>query len=194
MKSFTSYRTHITGVIKDCFIIIMLFVVFNFIDFQIAAFIATVVTVILFSRRIFLDYNPGFIKGYHITYNNRELVVPKGVDVFDLSRVPTMDYLQQYLEVIRGILIPPSILIIRFGGILKLKEYDLYKLSNVVKRLQKSGIIVIISDVDKTIQDQLRLYGIENKLGSENICNNINDALAQADKKLRKNKLKKRVL
>jgi hypothetical protein len=186
VKQHSSYNAHILGVIKDCFIIIILFVSFYFIDIQLAAFIALICTSLLLSGWIILDYNPGFIKGHHIAYHEKELIVPKGVDVFDLSKVPTMEYLQRYTEVIRGILFPPAVLIIRFTGILWIEEFDLYILTEVIGRLQKSDIAVIFSDVGKDIQYQLRQFGIENNLESENVCYNVNDALTQANKALKK--------
>ena len=124
--------------------------------------------------------------GHHITYNENELIVPTGVDVFDLSKVPTVDYLRSYTEVMRTILRPPAVLIIRFCGILQVEEYDLHLLTEITGRLQKSDIIVIFSDVGKNVQLQFREFGIEQNLGEENICCNVSDALAQVNKVLQK--------
>src|SRR5689334_7600868 len=88
MKPESSHNAHIQELIKDTLTIVLIFVVFYLIDLEIAAFMSVICAAILLSRRIILDHNPGFIRGHHITYNENELIVPKGVDVFDLSKAP----------------------------------------------------------------------------------------------------------
>jgi hypothetical protein len=73
---------------------------------------------------------------------------------------------------------------------LGIEEFDLYKLTEVIGRLQKSDIAVIFSDVKENVQLQFREFGIENNLGSENICYNVSDALAQASKSLHRTRVK----
>lgn len=107
------HKANKKGILKDSLIIILLFASFYFIDIQLAAFIAVICTIILLTRRIILYYNPGFIKGYYIFYNGKDLTVSRGVDIFDLSKVPSMEHLYNYIEVIRSILVPPLILVIR---------------------------------------------------------------------------------
>jgi len=173
VKPHSSYNAHISGVIKDSLIIVLLFISLSFIDVAIEAFVCVITTVILLTRRIIMDHNPGFIKGHHITYNEKELIVPKGIDVFDLSNVPSMEYLYSYVEVIRGILVPPEVLIIRLRGITKINEYDLGILNEVIGRLQKSNIIVIFPDVETNVLEQFVTYGIEKFTGKENIFREI---------------------
>ena len=169
MKPHNSYNAQITGVIKDSLIIALLFLSLSFIDLAVAAFVCVITTAILLVRRIILDFNPGFIKGYHIRDDEKELIVSKGVDVFDLSNVPSMEYLYKYIEVIRGILVPPEVLIIRLRGITAIDEYDLGILNEVILRLQKSKIIVILSDVETNIQEHFSTCGIKKITGKENI-------------------------
>lgn len=185
MKQGKSYSEHTSGVIKDSFIIILLFGSFYFIDIRTAAFVAVVCTTVLLTRRIILYLNPGFIKDYYINYNEKELTVPKGVDVFDLSKVPSMEYLYKYIEVIRGILMPPRILIIRFSGIIQIKKYELDVLKEVLHRLKKSKITVILSDVEENVRHQFGEYEIENEVGMDHIFYAISDSLTQANKSLK---------
>ena len=191
MKPESRQNAHIQGVIKDTLTIVLIFAVFYFIDLEIAALMSVICTAILLNRRIILDHNPGFIMGHHITYNETELIVPKGVDVFDISKVPTMDYMRRYTEVIRTILVPPDVLIIRFCGIFQIEEYDLHLLTEITARLKKSDIIVIFSDVGKNVRLQFREFGIEQKLGGENICCNVSDAVVQATKVLQQSNIER---
>lgn len=183
MRSNSSYKAPAVSVIKDCLIIVLLFLSFYFIDIQLAAFAAVICSAILLTRRIILDYNPGFIKGYHIQYNEKELAVPKGTDVFDLSNVPSMEHLFTYIEVIRGVIVPPATIIIRFCGIVKIEEYELDVLKEILRRLKKSEITVILSDVSESVRNQFGHCEIESEIGIENIFYSINDALRKTKRR-----------
>jgi len=181
---------HIFGAIKDALLIVLIFAVFYLIDLELAAFIAVICTAILLIRRIVLDYNPGFVTGHHLIINEKEVIAPKGVDVFDLSKAPTLDYLRRYSEIIRTILVPPAVLIIRFCGMLQLEEYDLYLLSEVTGRLQKSDIAIIFSDVGPSVWHQIREFGMDRQLGESNIYDNMNDSMIRADQLLHRRNVK----
>ena len=190
MKPGDSHSEHIFGVIKDVLLIILIFAVFYLIDLEVAAFIAVICCAILLIRRIILYYNPGFVTGHRFIINEKEVIVPKGMDVFDLSKVPTMDYLRSYSEVIRTILVPPVVLIIRFCGILQLEEYDLYLLNDISGRLQKSDIAIIFSDVGANVWHQLKEFGIDQQLGDNNICGTMDDSMKRADQLLHRHNIK----
>ena len=189
MKPGDSHSEHIFGVIKDVLLIILIFAVFYLIDIKVASFVTVICTAILLTRRVILDYNPGFIRGHHFIINEKEVMAPKGVDVFDLSKVPTLDYLRRYSEVIRTILVPPAVLIIRFCGILQLEEYDLYLLNDITGRLQKSDIAIIFSDVGVNVWHQLKEFGVDQQLGEINICGNIEDSMIRADQLLHRHNI-----
>ena len=180
MKHRSIYKELLSAAIKDFYIIVLIFAGFYFIDTELAFFISALTTAILLTRRVILDFNPGFVKGHHINYHKKELGVPKGVDIFDLSTVPSIDYLFKYIEVIRSILRPPLILIIRFSEIIEMKECELDILGEAILRIQKSGIVVMISDAGLNIQNQFRQHGIEKKVGKGKIFDNIKDALSKA--------------
>jgi len=177
MKAMYHYIDHKKGITKDTSILIVLFVTFCFVDLQFASFISVLCAYLLMTRRMILILNPGFILGHKILFKGKELPVPKEVDIFDLSNVPSIEYLYKYVEVIGGISIPPSIFIIRFNGILEIQEFELKILMKVIERLQKSSIIVILSDVKGIVRNQFNRYKIEQKVGNENIFYQITDAL-----------------
>jgi len=61
-----NYSAHCAGVIRDCLIIILVFVSLYFIDIQLALLVSLVCTVTVLTRRIILTYNPGFVKGHQV--------------------------------------------------------------------------------------------------------------------------------
>ena len=109
MKSEAGHHNQVQGVIKDSIIILLIFAGLSFVDIKTAAIIAIICTALLLNRRIILTYNPGFVKGHYVRIKGKNVTVPNGTDVFDLSRVPSMEGLHQYVEVILGIIIPPDV-------------------------------------------------------------------------------------
>jgi MFS superfamily sulfate permease-like transporter len=188
MKSLNDIPKHIGGLVKDVFVIALVFTALYFIDIQLASFVALICTILLLTRRKILDHNPGFILGHHIIHNRKQLKVPKGVDIFDLCEEATMDSLRLYTEVINSILASPRVLVIRLCRISEIEENDLFLLKEIISELQKNNITVVCSDVEKSIRLQFKKSGIDNLIGTENICHNITDALFQAGKFLNNSK------
>jgi MFS superfamily sulfate permease-like transporter len=185
MQPLSGYSKFIKGVRKDSLIILLLFAALCFVELSLAVYVGSVSFSILLIRRIMLYYNPGFIKGHHIYAKEKELTVAKEVDVFNLGEVSSIEYLNNYTEVIWSILMPPRIFIIRFSGVFLLRESELDILKKVILRLQTRKIIVILSDIEKNILDHVGWYKIENQVGVDHIFFNIYDALDLANKELK---------
>lgn len=174
------YYTHIKlskGLWYDFLISIFLFAAFYFVDIEIAAFASVLVFSILVTRRIIMDYNPGYILGYEIHQGQKKIVIPIGVDVLDMSKLPSINYLYSYTEIIRGLLFPPSTLILRFCGIVEMRLYEVQIIKVVLQKLHSSGIVVILADVEKNLKNQFRQFEIINDVGIENVFNDISEAI-----------------
>jgi len=184
MKPATGYSKFIKGVQKDSLIILLLFALLCFVGLSLAVYAGSVSLAILLIRRIILFYNPGFINGRRIYDREKELIVAKGVDVFDLGEVVAIEILYKYSEMIQTILMPPRIFVIRFCGICLLNEHELEVLKKVIRRLHNRGIIVILSDIEEQMLDQLGWDKIEKEVGLDHIFFNIKDALNWGKKEL----------
>ena len=173
------------GIIRDVIIILLIFILFSFIDITLASLFSIISTAILLIRRIIFSLNPGFIKGHKIFYEGKEVSVPKSVDVFDLRYPSLMEKLYQYIEVIRSISVPPRILIIRFNGIFQMEKAEFHILNEVINQLSKSKIKIILSDVVTGLEDQLIQKGIAQRIGKKNIFSNISDTMIHAKEVLK---------
>jgi len=147
----------------------LLFISLSFIDVGAAAFVSIITAAILLIRRTIHDFNPGFIKRSPVRDNEKELIVPKGVQIFVLRNVPSMAYLYKYIEVIQEMLVIPEVILIRLKAITSINEDELKILEKVIIRLQRNKITVFLSDVDTNVQKQLAISGIEKFIGKENI-------------------------
>jgi hypothetical protein len=183
MTPATDYSEFIKGIQKDSLIILLLFAALYFLGLSLAVYVGSVSFALLLIRRIILYYNPGFIKGHHIYDQGKELTVAKEVDVFDLGEVPAIENLYNYSGVIRSILMPPRIFIIRFCGIVLLEGPELEIVKKVILRLQRRKIIVILSDIEEIMLDQPGWNEIEKEVGLDHIFFSIKDALNWSEKR-----------
>ncbi|MFI5188594.1 MAG: STAS domain-containing protein [Chitinophagales bacterium] len=175
-----NYSAHSAGVIKDCLIITLVFVSLYFIDIQLTLLASLVCTVTLLTRRIILTYNPGFAKGHHVQINGEEVTIPKGIDIFNLSKSQSLETLYRYTEVVRGIMAPPEIMIIRFDEIFYMGQSELSILSKTIDHLKNAKISIIFSGINEEVRDQLRGTEILKVVGEENIFRCIKDAVTHA--------------
>jgi MFS superfamily sulfate permease-like transporter len=174
---------------KDTFISGGLFILFCFIDLKLAFFISLICFAILWTRTIILDLNPGAVMGHKIYFKGKELFVPETVDIFDVGNDSSFDNLSRYAEIIRQILIPPRILIIRFNNKYSVTQFEVKTLIQIIKRLKTNKILVLFSDVNVNLQNQFRENGIAGNIGEENIFYYIKGALKQIRDILKSNRL-----
>ena len=182
MKNFRIDEIHKNGILQDFFISLLVFTVFSFIDIELAFFVAIICIAILLSRRIIVDLNPGFINGHRIYYKGEELKVPTGVDIFNLGNI---NHLVTYVGVVRNILAPPRIIIIRFKSKSRISEEEIGKLFQVIKLLEQAKISILFSDVNATVQNQFRQNGISKRVRESNIFFYVKDALEHSKQSLK---------
>ena len=181
MKQDSSHSKHISGVTKDVFIILFVFTPLCILDVRVAASAGVFSTAILLFRRIILVHTSGPSNDQPIHQTGKELTVCTCAEVFDLSNVPSMEYLYKYIEVTRRTLVPPAIIIIRFNGIKQIRKYELDTLKEVLRRLRKNKITVILSDVNENVRSPFWQSEIENEVDPKNIFYTISDALLKAE-------------
>lgn len=175
-----NYSAHSAGVIKDCLIITLVFVSLYFIDIHLASFVSLVCTVILLTRRMILSYHPGFAKGHHVKINGKEVTLPRGIDIFNLSKSQSLETLYRYTDLVRGIMAPPEIMIIEFEEISCIGQSELLILNKTIDQLRNANISVIFSGINENVRDQLKETEILTIVGEENIFRCIKDAATHA--------------
>jgi hypothetical protein len=189
MKTMNSHFPHWNNILKDAAVLISLFLIFYFIDLQLAFFISAISLYLLMIRRVILILNPGFIKGYRINYKGRQLSIPNGVDIFTLDETHSVEALHRYAEIIRSITTPPEVIIVRFNKIKRLMQPEADILMKFINQTKTYKMKIIFSDVNTILQDKFRESTIELMVGGNNIFYYISDALTHANEILNANSL-----
>ena len=79
----------------------------------------------------------------------------------------------------------PKIRIIRMRKVPFIDSTGIHNLTNLCQMSQKENIHIILSGVNEKVHNVLEKSGFYELLGKENICSNINEALAVADKEIK---------
>lgn len=187
MKAMNDHIDHENGIIRDAVILIFLFLISSFVDLQLAFLVSVICFYLLMIRRVILKLNPGFIRGYRIIFKGKELVVPKGVDVFTIDDAHSIQALDKYAEIIQGIAAPPGVIIVRFSKIKRLTQLEANILLEFMDQASAYKMTIIFSDVGAILHYKFRKSKIELKIGEDHIFCYISDALVHARKILNAN-------
>jgi len=78
----------------------------------------------------------------------------------------------------------PKIRIIRMRKVPFIDSTGSHNLENLIRMSRKDKIQILLSGVNEKVHTTLIKVGIEELLGAENICSNINEALDRANQLL----------
>jgi len=114
--------------------------------------------------------------------NLEHLTIPQGVEVYEING-PYFFGAGNKFEDIMGSLgrQRPRVRIIRMRKVPFVDSTGIHNLTNLCMMSQNDGIQVILSGVSPKVQQTLHKAGIDQLLGSDNICSHINIALERAN-------------
>ncbi len=189
MSEWRTFKGLLKNSKSDVTVLIATFLLTVIFDLTIAIEIGLLLAVLLFLRRIsettsisiFKDEisESDYIEG---TFDTEKLKVPKGVEVYEIEGPFFFGVANKFEETMKQIGDKPNVRIIRMRKVPFIDSTGTHNLSNLIKMSQKDKIHVLLSGVNENVRAVLEKVGIQNLLGDENICSNINEALEKAEK------------
>ena len=122
--------------------------------------------------------------------NNQDterLVLPKGVEVYEIEGPFFFGVASRFEETMKQIGDKPRVRIIRMRKVPFIDSTGSHNLENLIRMSAKDKTQILLSGVTENVRSVLVKVGIENLLGAENICSNINEALTRAEQLIGKN-------
>jgi SulP family sulfate permease len=116
------------------------------------------------------------------TTDNEKLILPKGVEVYEIEGPFFFGIANKFEETMKQIGDSPKIRIIRMRKVPFIDSTGLHNLENLIKLSSRDKIQLLLSGVNENVYDVLKKAGVVEKLGEENVCRNINIALQRAQK------------
>jgi len=108
-------------------------------------------------------------------------VIPEGVEVFEVYGTLFFGAVDQFTESMRFIESKPSVLILETRNLLAVDATGLRALDELLFQLQHQQIHFIISGIHKQPLFAMQGSGLLDRLGENNICGNLDEALRRAE-------------
>ena len=174
---------------SDVAVLLTTFLLTVLVDLTVAIEIGMVLAAFLFMRRMaevtnisvltheFTDPVDDF---EHDPNAVRRRAIPEGVQVYEITGPFFFGAAEMFKDRVGRIAGKPKVLIIRLRHVPAIDSTGLHALRDLVRRSQKEGTLVILSDVHAQPIVALERSGLYDELGEANIHGNIDDALNRA--------------
>ncbi|MBQ9339871.1 MAG: sulfate permease [Paludibacteraceae bacterium] len=186
----SGWRT-IVGMLKnprsDFMVMLTTFLLTVIFDLTVAITVGMLLAIVLFLRRISLstsvqmfhgDIDPNSESDMYLT--DEKLHIPDDVEVYEIDGPYFFGIANKFDDMVRLARTAPKVRVIRMRKVPFIDSTGLHNLEMLCERSRRSGTTVVLSGVRDNVRDTLINAGFAEKLGEENICPNINVALARA--------------
>ncbi|HQB27711.1 MAG TPA: sulfate permease [Paludibacter sp.] len=195
MSEWRTFRSLLKGLKSDMLVLVTTFLLTVIFDLTIAIELGLVLAVVLFVKRmsessqinIFqneveeADYVEGNIE-------SEMLQLPKGVEVYEIEGPFFFGLANKFEETMKKIGSSPDVRIIRMRKVPFIDSTGLNNLNNLIRMSKKDKTVIVLSGVNEQVRNAIKKAKIDERIGDENICNNITEALARAEEIIAKNK------
>ncbi|MGI8403073.1 MAG: SulP family inorganic anion transporter [Gemmatimonadaceae bacterium] len=174
----------------DVAVLLTTFLLTVFIDLTVAISVGMVLAAFLFMKRMAEVTNVRALKQefeeddtdrYDTDENGMRLRdIPSGVQVYEINGAFFFGAAETFRDTMAAISGKPKVLIIRMRNVLLLDSTGMHALKDVVHRSRKDGTAVLLSDLQMQPLVALTGSAILEEIGQENVCVNLDDALARA--------------
>ena len=120
-----------------------------------------------------------------IRHNEEVLTLPKGVEVYEIDGPFFFGIANKFDGVMKTVGDKPKVRIIRMRKVPFMDSTGLHNLESLFRLSQAEHIHMILSGVNEHVRKVLKKSGFEQKIGAENICSNINEAVKKAKEAVR---------
>jgi SulP family sulfate permease len=189
MSEWRTFRSLLKNPKSDIIVLLVTFFLTVVFDLTIAIEIGILLAMVLLVKRISETSNISVIKDElnmesdaEKTADNDKLILPKGVEVYEIDGpfffgiANKFEASTRWMDAKR-----PKVRIIRMRKVPFMDSTGLHNLESLYRLSHKEGIQLVLSGVNDKIKEMLNKSGLANKIGKENICSNINEALARTN-------------
>lgn len=187
MSEWRTFRVLMKNPKSDVTVLLITFFLTVIFDLTVAIEIGLVIACLLFMRRIMETTNISVIrdeidpnKESDIAVNEEKLIVPKGVEVYEIDGPFFFGIANKFEETMVQLGDRPKLRIIRMRKVPFIDSTGIHNLTNFCRISQKENIRIILSGVNEEVHSTLAKAGFYDLIGEENICSNINHAITRA--------------
>ncbi|MCD7937067.1 MAG: STAS domain-containing protein, partial [Tannerellaceae bacterium] len=188
MSEWRTFRSLMKNPKSDVVVLLLTFFLTVVFDLTIAIMVGLLIAMFLFMRRVMettrisvttekIDLS-GEGEIYH---DNEVLELAKGVEVYEIDGPFFFGVANKFDGVMKNLREKPVVRIIRMRKVPFMDSTGLHNLESLLRLSRSKKIHMILSGVNPEVHAVLRNSGFEEKIGGENICSNINEAVEKAN-------------
>lgn len=172
---------------SDVTVLLITFFLTVIFDLTVAIEVGLLIACVLFMKRVMETTEISVIrdeidpnKESDLEVHEEHLTLPKGVEVYEINGPYFFGIATKFEEIMSQLGDRPKIRIIRMRKVPFIDSTGIHNLTNLCVMSQKENIHIILSGVNDKVHKVLERSGFYELLGEDNICSNINEAVAKA--------------
>jgi len=171
--------------VADILVMVVTFLLTVFVDLTVAIQTGVVLSALLFMNRMASTSEIRNVKAemkdhYIDDYDLHGEEIPDGVEVFEIFGPFFFGAANHFKDTLSIIENPPKVLILRMRHLNVIDATAIRALEDVVEKTRREGTKLILSGVNKVLEEVLQKTKVDVKIGKENIFSHIDQALASA--------------
>lgn len=188
MSEWRTFRSLLKNPKGDVAVLLVTFFLTVIFDLTIAIEIGLLIAMFIFMKRVSETTKVSVTKNLINLSEETEvpvpedekLIVPDGVEVYEIDGPFFFGIASKFDSIMQRLGDKPKVRIIRMRKVPFMDSTGLHNLESLVRLSQEEHIRIILSGVNPNVRKMLLNGGLDNKIGIENICSNINEALARS--------------
>ena len=188
MSEWRTFRSLLKNPKSDVAVLLTTFLLTVLFDLTIAIEIGLLLAMLLFMRRVMETTQVSVrtdmlnLSGEAEMPRDEEvLVIPEGVEVYEINGPFFFGIANKFDECMKQVGgNKPRVRVIRMRKVPFMDSTGLHNLESLCRLSQREGIRIILSGVNEKVRDMLIKNGMDKRLGGENICSHISEALKRA--------------
>ncbi|WP_099464798.1 SulP family inorganic anion transporter [Parabacteroides provencensis] len=193
MSEWRTFRSLMKNPKSDVSVLLVTFLLTVIFDLTIAIEIGLLIAMLLFMRRVAETTRVSVATDSidlsdegEIHHDEEVLILPKGVEAYEIDGPFFFGVANKFDDVMQIIGDKPKVRIIRMRKVPFMDSTGLHNLQSLVRLSQAEHIHIILSGVNEQVHRILIKSGFEAKIGAENICSNIDEAIRRAEDFIKK--------
>ena len=188
MSEWRTFRSLMKNPKSDVSVLLVTFFLTVIFDLTIAIEIGLLIAMLFFMRRVAETTHVSVTTNEidlsdegEIHHDEEVLQLEKGIEVYEIDGPFFFGVANKFDSVMKHMGDKPKIRIIRMRKVSFIDSTGLHNLESLWRLSNAEHIHMILSGVNENVHKVLTKSGFDQKIGAENICSNINEAVAKAN-------------
>ena len=187
MSEWRTFKSLMRNTKSDVTVLLATFLLTVIFDLTIAIEVGLLLAVLLFLRRISEVSTVSVIQDVvdktdyvEEGIESEKLEIPKGVSIYEIEGPFFFGVANKFEETMKQVGGSSKVRIIRMRKVPFIDSTGAHNLENLIKMSHKDKTRIVLSGVNDNVREVLQKVEIDKLIGSENICNNIIEALEKS--------------